>query len=596
MEILSYVAELIQSRKEIGIFGLGTIYKKKSPGRYDTATHTFLPPCFQIAFKQEQSENDLLARFISAQRNISRESADYFISVFVKDINDQLSNLGNADLSPLGTLTATEELLRFDPNPDFKTGFEFFGLPAVKNSTPTATENGPAPLPLQIETVENITEEELAETDIAAENPNDQPEEITMPEDVIEEVQEPETSIEDEHSNAEPIDIHALEQIETPESELLPESEEETNVDQEQIEMLEQESETNEFVTDNEPNLFVEPEAEIITSETTKEEEIQLENLQEEENPGQDSQEEIFTPSDITSETTTEEKIQLENLQEEENPGQDSQEETFTSSEVKETSKEDDEIYEEISENPIAYQPENQEHVISEIPLLIEQEETIAEEEFAEPLAESVQVPPSFYASNGPIPSESTIQYTIQENTQNTGTPTYVKVLIWITSALILIMVAYLVIPMLPESFRKPAITVDSTKKKATVIKTPVIADTVTDKDSITEAASAPVTVPAKKEVPVKQAVPVQTKVKLDTVTTYEIIGASVANEKEANQFIAQMKKSGVNAKVVTNSPGKRLKMSIATFKDQKEAALERTRLEKKLKIDGIYIYINKPK
>ena len=143
MEILSYVADLIQSRKEIGIFGLGTIYKKKAPGRYDTATHTFLPPSYQIAFKQEQSEDNSLPDYISAQRSISRESAEYFIGVFVKEINEQLANQGNADLSPLGTLISTEDAVRFEPNQDFKSGFEFFGLPAVKTTPITPPEELP---------------------------------------------------------------------------------------------------------------------------------------------------------------------------------------------------------------------------------------------------------------------------------------------------------------------------------------------------------------------------------------------------------------------------------------------------------------------
>jgi hypothetical protein len=76
----------------------------------------------------------------------------------------------------------------------------------------------------------------------------------------------------------------------------------------------------------------------------------------------------------------------------------------------------------------------------------------------------------------------------------------------------------------------------------------------------------------------------------------YEIIGASMHDQKEADQFIALMKRSGINAKVVTNMSGRRLKMSIATLKDEKSAREELDRLSKKLKIPGIYIYRNKQK
>jgi hypothetical protein len=56
------------------------------------------------------------------------------------------------------------------------------------------------------------------------------------------------------------------------------------------------------------------------------------------------------------------------------------------------------------------------------------------------------------------------------------------------------------------------------------------------------------------------------------------------------------MKKSGITAKVVTNMAGRRLKMSIATLKDEESAKREMERLSKKLKIPGIYIYRNKQK
>lgn len=522
MEILSYVADLIQSRKEIDIFGLGTIYKKKSPGRYDTATHTFLPPSYQIAFSQEQSGNDFLPEYIAAQRHISRESADYFISVFVAEINEQLATQGNADLSPLGTLVATEDLLRFEPNQDFKTGFEFYGLPTVKNVIPPTTEQtNIEKIPLTfapIETAENITEEEVFDTDAA----EDQPEEITMPEDSIEEVKDLEILTEED-----PAPIHPLEQIETPESDILVDDDDEFEID----------------IADNEKEALIETS---ISSESIDhfnlEEQEQTTALNQDPAPEEDAVEtEDNDIQEITEVETVkpevEEEIQLENLLEEENPGQESKEEIFNDSAAS-----------------------------------------------------------SFYAASSSASSENTIQYIIPENGNTTGNPTYVKILIGVAAALFLALLAYIIIPMLPESFKKPAISVDSTKKKA-VIATPQFTDTAGVEDSVaTSTATTPASIkesPTVKPAPLKD-VPL-VKAKVDTATLYEIIGASVANQNEANQFIAQMKKSGITAKIATNVPGKRLKMSIATFKDEKAARLERARLEKKLKIDGIYIYINKP-
>ncbi|WP_432711945.1 hypothetical protein, partial [Pedobacter sp.] len=51
MDILSYLAEVIQANKEVGVPELGTFSKKKLPGRYDAALHSFLPPSLQLAFE-----------------------------------------------------------------------------------------------------------------------------------------------------------------------------------------------------------------------------------------------------------------------------------------------------------------------------------------------------------------------------------------------------------------------------------------------------------------------------------------------------------------------------------------------------------------
>ncbi|WP_448635674.1 HU domain-containing protein [Pedobacter panaciterrae] len=65
MDILSYLTELIKTRKEVGISGLGTFYKKKSPGRYDVETHSFLPPSYTLAFAEENRESQSLIAYIS---------------------------------------------------------------------------------------------------------------------------------------------------------------------------------------------------------------------------------------------------------------------------------------------------------------------------------------------------------------------------------------------------------------------------------------------------------------------------------------------------------------------------------------------------
>lgn len=80
-----------------------------------------------------------------------------------------------------------------------------------------------------------------------------------------------------------------------------------------------------------------------------------------------------------------------------------------------------------------------------------------------------------------------------------------------------------------------------------------------------------------------------------DTATTWEVIGASVINQKEADWFIAQMKAIGITAKVIPKVPGKRrIKISVATFQDEASARKGRKELVLKLKNPELYIYQNK--
>jgi hypothetical protein len=132
MEILSYLAELIRTRKEVGITGLGTIYKKKSPGRYDVQTHSFLPPGYVLEFTEEVKENTALAEFVSKKKNISFESSSYFIAQLAEELLRQVKDNREADLGELGRLSASENGLTFSPSGAVDFGFEFYGLPSFK--------------------------------------------------------------------------------------------------------------------------------------------------------------------------------------------------------------------------------------------------------------------------------------------------------------------------------------------------------------------------------------------------------------------------------------------------------------------------------
>ncbi|GEM_PF-1351533 len=140
MDILLYLTELLQSRKAIGIVGLGTLYKKKSPGRYDIEKHAFVPPSYALEFTTELKEQEELANFISDSRNISVDSANYYISEFVEKLQAQLADQQEADLTPIGRLKMVNDQLTFIAEQESSFSNESYGLPTLNELTTDSSE------------------------------------------------------------------------------------------------------------------------------------------------------------------------------------------------------------------------------------------------------------------------------------------------------------------------------------------------------------------------------------------------------------------------------------------------------------------------
>ncbi len=161
MDILSYLTTLIKTHKEVGIPGLGTIYKKKSPGRYDINTHSFLPPSYSLSFTSDLKEQSLLSELISKKKNISLDSSTYFIEQFSQNILDELSSHQESDFGDLGTFSTSSGSLTFIPKQDTNLGFDFYGLPQLKTEPDTDKVEIPEEKPIITETPEVTKDEEI---------------------------------------------------------------------------------------------------------------------------------------------------------------------------------------------------------------------------------------------------------------------------------------------------------------------------------------------------------------------------------------------------------------------------------------------------
>ena len=425
MEIVKYVAELIQFHKEVGIDGFGTIYKKKSPGRYDSVSRSFLPPGSTTAFKKEISDSSLLINELVAKENISREVAADAISRFAILLSQQLADQGYADFSPIGVLRQMNGQVVLEQDAAFKPGREFFGLPKIEE--PVAEE------PVSDEPVLEMPAAEVPKVEASEEAVTIIPVTPVIPVTI-------------------PVSTVVVEEAPAPEQVSAPAPE-------------------------------------------SKQEAIITENLLEEENPGKETNEQLLN-------------------------------------------------------------------------------------EIRRPII------------------ENRINYTIKEEKPAEGGSLLTKVAVILLAILLLSIAAYYLYPRISSSFtEEPTVPTAATDKikadsLARVAREQEILDSTTQADSLAAANIKMEKAPSSDTVKAVQPV---AKTAADTATTYEVIGASVLNEKEASWFIETMKKSGIKAKVVQNAPGKRLKMSIATLKDENSAKEARDRLGEKLKIKGLYIYKNKP-
>ncbi len=172
MDILLYLTELLQTRKTVGIVGLGTLYKKKSPGKYDATQHAFIPPSYVLAFTTELKEQEELASFISQRRNISIESSNYFIGEFAEQIQAKLHDHHEADLEPIGKLKLVNGEIVFEPEAESSFGFEFYGLPTL---TDLKQPDVPAEAPTSTDNLAQLEEENRLEEENPGNGTADQP-------------------------------------------------------------------------------------------------------------------------------------------------------------------------------------------------------------------------------------------------------------------------------------------------------------------------------------------------------------------------------------------------------------------------------------
>lgn len=590
MDILSYLTSLIKTRKEVGIPGLGTIYKKKSPGRYDAETHSFLPPSYVLEFTEEIRESDALINYISKQRNISADASSYYVEKFAEDIHKELQENHEASLHPLGTLSDASGQLEFKADTAQNFGFDFYGMPALKDEvvterTAATAEENPATVTEVPEIEEPDTKAPYTDEALLAETPVETTSEAHVT--AVDETNEAPASTEEEPLQLETEDDTAPETAETPEP--VTSEEAESTADLPEAEKPEAVVETDSAdVTETEQQQEVTDAASgFVVTNSVSEEPITETEEQADETP-----------------ETTEPAMQLtevvqENRVEEENPGDEFAvpQETVTPAEEPSQEVENVPPPQVIVPNPPPAEKEEEPFTINE---------RYARNQFITP------EPPE------PVHPENTFYNSNDDEQEKKSVPLYLKILITLLLIFIGVAAVYFIRPDLFKGLLKhEEAPVPITKSLERVNTQPT--DSLSIADSLNKSSQPTAAAATKKDsakavktpavTPEKTAVPAPVVTKADAPKTepakpaaaiagitYELIGSGVSSQKEADHFIAQMKKVGINAKAIAPERGKKkIKMSIGTFKDYNSAHAERPKLEKKLGIKGLYIYTNKP-
>jgi len=547
MDMLAYLTELIKTRKEVGIPGLGTIYKKKSPGRYDAETHSFLPPSYVLDFSSEVREQTLLIAHICKKRNISPDAATYYVDQFSDEIKKQLEEHEEASLYPLGTLYGSPETLSFKPVNDQNFGFDFYGLPPVKEEAelvaepeeilPYSTE--PVITDLQPEeelfneegNINQVTEEQLElensnadlrEEEITSLNPAEQQELSERVDEVV-------------TTEAPPIEIPAVEEIPAQEEEQQP------------ILPVAHPEETHAEAAETEEVPKTEIPAEEIQPLAIADDQPVYEEIAEVEPPKKPVEQPVI---ETVVPTTINDAYAQSNRAVFEPRPTPVLEQPVEREQITETGfYSSDGEYSDKAKTPVYLKI-----LIALLLILIGLAAAyFIRPDLFDPILKRGETPAVLPAEPGPGVQDAKLTADSLAKADS-----------------------------LKRNSEKVLPVKDTTKKDSSAITKPAAAKPVVPKPETT--------------IPVAPATTATTPPAVETGTTYEVIGSSVTSQKEAERFIANMKSLGITAKAIPPTNGRKIiKLSIGSFKDYNTAHQERPKLEKKLGIKDTYIHTNKP-
>ncbi len=182
MDIALYISELIKEHDQVGIPGVGTISRTRTPARFNALTGKFDPPFTRLEFILNDGDAALLSGYISKAKNLSPASAEFFANKFGTDVQQQLESTGKSDLLPLGQIVKEPtgySFTEFHPAPDVSA----YGLMSLEEPEPPTShsslpEDDSFAIPLETVVVTEVLE--VPEPETIPATPEDPPAEYTQ--------------------------------------------------------------------------------------------------------------------------------------------------------------------------------------------------------------------------------------------------------------------------------------------------------------------------------------------------------------------------------------------------------------------------------
>ena len=131
MDIAIYIAEFLHQHNEVSLPGVGTFFKQRINGYFDSKKNSYVPPRQFLAFRISDRENNYLTEYLTEVKNISEASAQYFINKYAEKVKDFIATSGHIELTSLGVLRKTPTGYQFEPSKEFNFATDFYGLQPV---------------------------------------------------------------------------------------------------------------------------------------------------------------------------------------------------------------------------------------------------------------------------------------------------------------------------------------------------------------------------------------------------------------------------------------------------------------------------------